>query len=212
MKTEILIGKLAQECRPVKPLGNPVIRFLKWAAATLVILSAGVLILRPDVSAFFLINPSFAFPAAIMLCVSLISALSAFIWTVPDEKNSRVGFMLGTIILSWFGLIAYLLVSADLADSHPGYRCVLRTVILAAAPSILLFYMLKKAAPIKPGTVGLLASLGVLSLATLGVQFVCQKVFLAHILMWHILPVCVLSGIGFFLGRLLFKWDLRQRL
>jgi hypothetical protein len=211
MRTETLIHNLAKECQPVKPLGNPAVRFLKWFAATSLILSAVVLIWGPDPSPSLFFNPAFVIQAAIMLCVSLSCALSAFILTVPDKKNLKFHFMLGTILILWFGLIVYLFLAADLSDSRPGYLCVSRTILFAALPSMLLFQMLKKAAPIKSGMVGLLASLSVLSVAGLGVQFFCQKALPAHILIWHIIPVCILSGIGFFLGRLVFKWDLRRR-
>jgi hypothetical protein len=209
MKTETLIHNLAKECEPVKPLGNPLVRFLKWAVATLVILAAGVFILRPDVSPSVSITPTFLLTTAVMVGVSLTAALSAFIWTVPDIKSRKFYLILATALASWLVLITYLFFTADLSNTHPGPLCVKRIIMLSVLPSILLFYMLRKAAPLKPGMVGLLASLGVLLFSNLSVEFVCPNAVTlpAHVLVWHILPVCILSVLGFFLGRLVFKWN-----
>jgi hypothetical protein len=71
--------------------------------------------------------------------------------------------------------------------------------------------MLKKAAPMRAGLIGLLAVLSSLSFAAVGVQFVCRSPFPTHIIVWHVLPVFILATVGIFVGRLLFVWNVDGR-
>jgi len=211
MNTEILIHDLASKCRPVKPVAPPLRRFLIWASATIVLLVIGVLIFRPrpDISSV-VFEPSFVIPAMAMLCLSFLSALSAFFLTVPDQRSRRFDVIPITVVIFWFGLIAYTVAFSDLENSSPGLICMMRIVCLSIAPAALLFYMLNKAAPLRPGLIGLLAGLGALTFAEVGVQFLCHKTFWAHIFVWHFLPVCAFALIGVLVGRLIFRINVNR--
>jgi len=206
MNTETLIHDLALQCRPVKPVGSPIIRFLRWASATILLLFVGVLIAGPKPDLWNAISePSFIFPAIGMLCLSLISTMSAFVLTIPDQRKHRFNAIPISVVFISVGIIASISIFSDLQGSSPGLICILRVVCLSVVPALLLFYMLRKAAPLSSGLVGLLALLGTLAFSEFALQFLCKKQFWAHILIWHFLPVFALAMIGIIVGRLAFK-------
>jgi hypothetical protein len=209
MNTETLIHNLALQCRPVRPIGNPTSRFLVWITSTIVFLIAGVWILRPVPELWSLVtNPSFIFPTLAMLTLSLISTLSAFILTIPDSRIRRFDALPLTVLIFWFALVAYMLATVDISDSRPGLLCIVRIAGLSLVPGGLLFYMLKKAAPMKSGLVGILASLGSLAFAAIAVQCLCPRSYdVTHVVVWHFMPVSVISVVGLLMGRLMFKWN-----
>lgn len=212
MNTETLIHDLALQCRPVKPVGHPIKRFLIWIAFTALFLIAGVWFLRPRPDIWNVaISPAFVFPALAMICVSIIATLSAFVLTIPDNRNRRFDIFPLTVLTVWFGLIAYMFASSDVANSRPGLICILRITGLAAVPTGLLFYMLKKAAPMKSGLVGLLAVLGSLSFAEIAVQVLCRKSEdVTHVIVWHFTPVCIIAAVGLLIGHVTFRWDVNK--
>jgi hypothetical protein len=207
MNTETLIKHLSRECRPVTPVGPPLTRFLKWVAAAALFLFLGVLALGSAPSAMGAFGDlSILFTAIAMLFVSLICALSAFVLTIPNNRNSQFAWIPLSAVALCGGLIAVTLTQTDLEESGPGLVCVLRLVGLSIAPAALMFYMLKKAAPMKAGTIGLLAAFAALAFAEVGVQFVCHKAFATHVIVWHFTPVIVLGLTGSLIGRALFRW------
>ena len=205
MNTETLIHELALDCRPVSPIGHPLVRFLRWALAAAVLTAAGVVVIRPFGSDWNSLLTPVAITAAVsMFVVFLLSSLAAFFFAVPDSRNATFGMILIAVVIVLFCSICFALSFIEPADSNPGLICVFRIVGLSIAPGVLLFYMLKRAAPMSSGLVGLLAALSSFALAEIGVQFLCHKTFASHIIVWHILPVLVLSLVGILVGRALF--------
>ena len=209
MNTEHLIHNLALQCRPVAPIGNPAKRFLIWTTSTVVFLIVGVWFLHPVPELWSLVNSSsFIFSTLAMLSIALISALSAFILTIPDNRKRSFDVLLLTVLILWFSLVAYMMTTVDVANSRPGLLCIVRIAGLALVPGASLFYMLKKAAPMKSGLIGLLASLSSLAFAAIGVQCLCPRSYdVTHVTVWHFMPVSVISVGGFLIGRLIFRWN-----
>ena len=208
MKTETLIHNLSLQCRPIRPLGHPVKRFLIWALFSILFLIAGVLIIGPANNVVWsgVPTPAFIFPALAMLFISLVCTLAAFVMSVPNEEARKFSALPILVLIFWFGLMTYMFASADLEDSRPGLICILRMIGLAAAPGALLFYMLRKAAPMRTGLIGLFAAIGALAFSEIGVQFLCHKsLFETHVIVWHLIPVCVLALVGLVIGRTAFR-------
>lgn len=213
MNTETLIHELSLDCRPVKPVAHPFVGFLKWIVATIISISAGVFILRPQPDVWdHLLDPIFVFPALVLLFVSFVCALSAFFLVIPDSPGQRFDVISVGVIVIWFVLVGYLMMSSDVADAQIGIACTLRMMGLAIFPAALMFFMLKKALPMNPGLIGLLAVFGALGFAEVGVQFVCRKTIASHIILWHFLPLCALTFLGIVIGRKAFRWKLERRL
>jgi hypothetical protein len=189
-------------------VGHPVKGFLIWVLASILLLIAGVLIVGPEhnvISSEPLTN-TLIVPAVAILCISLICTLSAFVMSIPNEEARKFSMLPIFVLIVWFGVMTYLFASADLHDSRPGILCVLRIIGLSAAPGALLFYMLRKAAPMRAGLIGLFAAVGALGFGELGVQFLCHKSLLeTHVIVWHLVPVSVLALVGVVIGRTTFR-------
>ncbi len=208
MKTDTLIHNLALECRPVRPIGHPIKRFLIWILSSTLLLAAGIIILSPPQDILeSILTTTFLVPAVSMLAISLISALSAFVLSVPDAEARKLDIVSIAVLIGSFAVMAYMFAISDPIDSRPGFRCILKIVGLSIPPGAVLFYMLKRAAPMNSRLTGLLAGFGALSLGGLGVQFVCHRSELfAHLVVWHFLPMCVLALTGIVIGNRMFRW------
>jgi hypothetical protein len=212
MNTETLIHNLALECRPVTPVSHPAVMSIKAILAAATLVGAGVLILRPFPGATgFLSDLSFVTLGAAMLGVALICSTSAFFLAVPNERRF-VSIVIPVAAVVLLPVSAAFFVSPDLSDSRPTLICIMRIVGLSVAPATLMFYMLRKAAPMRAGLIGVWAVLSPLSFAAVGVQFVCRSPFATHIIVWHVLPVFALATIGIFVGRLLFNWNVDRHI
>lgn len=210
MKTETLIHELAKQGQPVKRVGPPIARFFRWAAVAVLCVAVGVAVFgfRADLE-YTSRSPMFLLQAALTLALGALSGLSAFILSVPDKAKPWLNIVPGTTLLLWLVVLVRALLSGENVQAGLGVACVRDILALGLPPGVLLYLMLKKAAPLNVGRVGVLAALGVAALGALGTQFICRNDDPLHILVWHYVPVLVLGGIGILLGRLLLRWERR---
>ena len=212
MTTEFLIHKLASDLPPVRPLGRPVTRLAQWVLITAVLTCFSVFLSgsRPDIAAA-LFQPAFLLRTLLMLGIGAAAAFAALSFSIPGstEKWPVVASIVGVTL--FLGLLAFWLVSDNSFVPGPGKLCLRNVLGVGIVTGAILCVMLRRAAPIKAGLVGLFASLGAASLANVGTQFICRHESPAHLLVWHIIPVAVLCGAGILAGRLLFRWNDQKR-
>jgi len=82
-----------------------------------------------------------------------------------------------------------------------GFTCLSDIILTSLPTSAVLFFLIRKAAPLKRDKVGFLVLLSGAAYAALGVHFTCIDDSPLHIVMWHLLPVVIVAVIGIFLGR-----------
>lgn len=210
MKTETMIHELAKQGQPVKRVGPPIARFCRWAAVASLCVAVGVAVFgfRADLESVSR-SPIFLLQAALTLALGALSALSAFILSVPDKAKPWLNVVPLATLGLWAVVLLAMLVLGDGAKAGFGVTCVRDILVLGLPPGALLYFMLRRAAPLKVGMVGVLAALGVAALGALGTQFICRNDDPLHILVWHYVPVLILGVIGIWLGRLLFRWERR---
>lgn len=208
MKTEDFIHEIAEGSRPVRQLDSPVVRFVRWSLISFLCLGVGLAVfgVRPDLESVVQ-TPSFFLQGFFALSLAVLSALSAFILSVPDKRKPWLHIVPGTTLVLWLGVIVQVFITSNGIHGGLGLSCIRDIVVLGLLPGAFLFLMIGKAAPLKIGRVGLLAGLSVAALGALGTQFICRNDDPLHILLWHYVPVLLLGGIGFFLGRLILKWE-----
>jgi hypothetical protein len=208
VETENLIHELATRGQPIPRIERPFVRFLRWALFATLCVVAGVAAfgLRPDAGPAVR-SPTFLLLAVLTLALGTSSALSAFMMSVPDRVQPWLFAVPATVLALGLGVLAGDVVSAGSPRAGDGITCVGKILALALLPSALLFHMLRKAAPLRLGGVGALAALSAVATGALGAQFMCRHDGPLHILLWHYVPVVLLSGVGILLGRLLLKWD-----
>lgn len=208
MKTENLINALVNHAKPVKRLSSPPVRFLRWLIAVMFCLGAGILLfgLRPDLHSVAF-APSFSFQALFVFGLALLSALSAFLLSVPDKKNLWLDTLPIVTGVALAGTLLWGIFGSDSTHAGLGFTCIRDIVVLGLLPGALLFFMLMQAAPLRLGKVGFFAMLSVGALGAFGTQFICKNDDPLHILLWHYLPVLVLGAVGIMLGNIFLRWE-----
>lgn len=125
---------------------------------------------------------------------------------MPDQNRPLLSIVPIVCALLWVTAIGYSFVSAQSIVGGIGLNCIRDIVVLGLLPGALLFFMIKKAAPLGLGKVGAFAALSVAALGAVGTQFICTNDDPLHALIWHYVPVLLLGWLGVVIGRRLLNW------
>ena len=208
MKTDDLIQELAKDSKPVKRIPSIGTRFLRWLFASVLCLGVGITLfgIRSDIeSAATQFN--FSVQVLFSFCLAILSALSAFILSVPDRHNPWLDRVPIATLGLWFFIILWSFLFSENSRAGFGVGCMRDLIVLGFLPGALLFFMLRQAAPVQKGKTGFFAALAIASLGAMGTQFICHSDNPLHVLLWHFFPVLLVGSLGFFLGRLLLRWE-----
>lgn len=206
MTTDALIRELVERVEPVRPVGSPLIRFATWGMVTAawIVLAVAVAGIRGDLASAAR-APGFVLQVMVPLVVGLAATGAAFGASVPSRGSrwwtGMLALMVATLMV-WAGGGA---LWAAGGPAGVGFRCIRNLVAFGVPPGLFLSLMLRKAAPLDHGAVGLLAALGASALAQAGTRFVCHQDGALHILVWHYSFVFALGAAGVVMGRALFR-------
>src|SRR5262249_32849334 len=124
--------------------------------------------------------------------------------SVPGAERGAATRVLPIVALgAWVLLLAVRAAygpSEHIAPSW-GPACVRRMAVLALAPGVAAFLMLRKAAPLRSGRAGLPAVLAAGALAVVGMQTLCPHDEARHVLVWHLGPLLAAAAVGAVAGR-----------
>jgi hypothetical protein len=206
MRTEALIRELAAQVRPVRPVGHPLARFAGWAAVAAVWIAAGVSVvgIRTDFAPASR-APGFVLDIVLPLALGLAATLAAFVASVPGRNSRWWTLIPAAVVASWLALVLVGALSTGSGHVGAGVRCIRNLAAFSVPPGLLLYLMLRKAAPLDRGTVGMLAAGGMSALAHVGTRFVCHNDGALHVLAWHCSFVLLLGAVGILVGRALFR-------
>jgi hypothetical protein len=213
VRSEELIVLLAREGSPVRPLSPPGIRFARWAAFAVAVVALLVYLRVPrqDFPAVFG-HPAYLIEFLATVATALLAAAAAFVLSVPGAERTRLSRWVPVAASgAWLGLVAWALVGraapmTQLAREPWIYGCMVKTMTFAFVPSVVLFWMLRQAAPLDRRWSAGLAALAALSLGAVGTQIDCPIDRPAHLLLWHLAPVPVLAGLVALAGHGLLRW------
>jgi hypothetical protein len=210
--TPDLLNALATDVPPVRRLRSPVLRALAWlllAALILTLLAIGQG-LRPDLSER-LQDLRFLFGVAGALSTGLLSAIAAFVLSLPDR--SRLWVLLPVPALGlWLSTLGYQCLT-DWISLEPGglragetARCFATLVLMSLPLSMAMLVMLRHAAPLRPTTVTLAGSLAVAALTAVALSLLHGLDATLMILIWNLGTSAILIGLGSTFGRKMFSW------
>lgn len=202
-----VIARLARDAKPVRPLPSPLTRWGVWtlmaiAGAGLATVVFGV---RHDL-ALHLRDVRFVLAASFTGILALAAAADAFLLSVPGVSPGRIARTIPLLaliawgILLWTRMMAIGNPIAEIAATPRHPACVVLILMIGAVPGVSLFAMLRQAAPLDVRWTGVCAALGALACGALGTQFVCNIDAPGHQLLWHFVPVVLLTSAGFALG------------
>ncbi|HET9396525.1 MAG TPA: NrsF family protein [Nitrospiraceae bacterium] len=212
MSTDELIARLVRDHRPVKRSSQPRILFAEWSAICLLFLAVGVLLIgaRNDLAAMWR-QSAFIVHTLIVFSVTVLAAAAAFKASIPDREQRFAVASLAVALAAWLAWLVAASVTASEPHAGSGWRCLRNIVVLAAPLGVLMYYMIGRAAPLRTGTAGWLATLSAASAADLATRFICRNDHAFHSLIWHFIPVLVLGCTGVILGRVVFRWEAADR-
>jgi len=216
MDTSKLIDSLTQDLRPVRPLWAPVIRATIMSVLALIFVTGMIAILGGPRADWLTVatNPLLMSGDILMLAAGFMSCVAAFTLAVPDTKiRKHVIVLLSAATVIWIGICLYAAasltpqaMSAEIADMGKSSACVKALIFMSIAPLVVSFFMVARAVPIWRGWTGYALTLSMASFGAFGMRFFCPSDSYAHLLLWHFLPVIVLSVLGGVLGRIILRF------
>ena len=125
---------------------------------------------------------------------------SPVLWKNPERSSLSRGALLIYFI--------YLLSSEgfSLDAMAGGHICSMEILALGIAPGVLIFLMIRKAAPTSLGLTGLVGFVAVFFMSTVALQFTCADQSKFHLLIFHFVPAVFLALSGIFLGKKFLRW------
>jgi hypothetical protein len=198
-----LIAALVADLRPIRRLASPRRRAARFGglACGAVAMAVSLVGLRQDLTARLQQAP-FLGETLLLFVLFGAATCSALGSSVPGAALRGAGKWVIAALGAWLVLIAarYTLEPSARAVGH-GMPCVRRMLVLGSGPACVLLIMLRRAAPLRPGTSGLLAFLSAGSLGVLGTRLLCSKEEPLHVLLWHFMPLVAVAVLGSLCGR-----------
>ncbi|MDC7675900.1 NrsF family protein [Asticcacaulis machinosus] len=210
MSMKTLITQLSEKGRPVRHV--PFARVcMETMAVTFISFIQIALIygLRADLWAR-VSEPLFV--AEIMMNLSLVIAagVTATACAYPDRARLPGWPYLFILPLSLYAVVFAAAASAtpDLAGAvfhKHGFHCLICIVIFAIIPALWMLFRLRRLMVVKPMQAAGLSLIMALAAGGLGIRLVDAEPLSVGLLVWHYLPMLILSGGALLLGRKIFR-------
>ncbi len=159
------------------------------------------------------IDINFHISLASIILVATISSYSAYFLSTP--RNSLKRKILYSLLLSvtlWFlsvaSIIYFEIINIDISRLIPtiGLTCTRNILLMGILPVITLLLLIRKEYPTRLSEVDFYSIIAGFSFGALGTHFTCPTDNGTHILVWHILPIFILSLVGRLIGKNILKW------
>jgi hypothetical protein len=208
--TDDLICQLSSGLAPAPPLRRPVVRALAWTMGALIYVVAVVLWMTPAEGAAGR-GVLFTLQQLAALATAITAAAAAFSMTIPGRGRATVltAIAAGS---AWAALVLAGCIqdwrAAGSAGLAPGtdWPCVAGIPLTAIVPGVALAAMLRRGAPLAPGTIAAVGALGVASLASLGMCVAQPHERDIIVLVWHGATIAVVMVLAAISGRSILNW------
>lgn len=214
MKTDDLINQLGQQAKPIKPLRSPLMRAILWLFILGICMMIGIVTvgLRHDFMEIIM-HPIFILEMASLLIAGICSVIATFQLSVPSEKVTPITWALlglSSILLLSRMAICFIYSTPEslsaYANSTVGLPIILEALAMSFVPAVVLFWLIKKGAPVRSGLTAVAGLLALSSFAAMGCRSICPMNDPAYIIIWQGLPLMVLIVIGLLIGRSALRW------
>lgn len=214
--TQILIDQLSKDLTPVKRVN---LKTLFLVVLVVSVISVGLQFaffhsIRRDLEVVYL-EPHFILIVLGLLGVAIAAIQSALILSSPGKIRPRWIFIVER--LSWTAVIVgtfWQFASGMSVTEHfrfglgpAGASCATLVVVAATLPGMVFFGVLKNLAPLSPQKVGKKAAVAAGVFGALAAFLHCPTDEAVHSLVWHISPIVMIAGLGFFLGTRILRWN-----
>jgi hypothetical protein len=201
---EKLISRLVADLKPVRPVGpswRPALAGWLIGALGVSLLLTAWLHLRADLPQR-LGQAFFVFRGTMLLLSSLLASLAVLKLSVPGRGSPGRESRLALVVPAGLTLVLGLLTLLAVFRAPETVRCG-----LSVMPGALLFALLRRYAPTRPGLTGALAGVAASLLGSAALGLHCPNDTPLHQLLWHLLlPVGLAAGAGWAVGRRWLRW------
>lgn len=201
-----LIGRLVKDLKPVRTLAPLWQRVAMYLIATVGVALVEILVIakiHPEVYAVLSDSPMFLIETLIILGTPIIAAVGALVLSVPGNENKRwLQYGAVGLFLAFLGLNIYNIWYPIFPNSFMGNNdyCSLDIVSLGFIPCIILFLIVRQAAPLNWKWLSWLITLGAFAPLVAMQQLTCMA-SAPHVLLAHISPVIIMSVAIYYFGR-----------
>ena len=205
-----LVARLAQDAPAVRPAPHPFMLSMQWAGAAAIYLAVSLAIAgpRPDLMEKFH-SPWFVVELVVLICIFLITSLSAALLAFPDLHQKRTLAYAPVIPFALFLLVMFLAWRADTPPSPMpmhSFECTFSITLMTLLPAGWTFYSIRKYASTHYRLAGSAALLSAFSVGALWLRLHEQTDSITHLIEWHYLPMLAIGLLGLWLGKVILKW------
>lgn len=214
MRSEDLIRQLAANLRPVKPALHPAMATAVWLAIGAVVIAFAVLVfgLREDLAVR--LAGGFDLPQIAWVAVTgVLAAFAAFQLALP-ERSARWALLPLPAAAAWLATMGAGCLE-DLARLGPealrigmSLPCLQFIAGLGVPLTVAMLWLARHATWLRAGPVAALGGLSAAALASVGLSFVHYMDAAVMVLIWHGVPVLIITGLASLLG----PWLMRRGL
>jgi hypothetical protein len=212
MQTETLVDLLVKDAKAVRPLAPPGQRVMIWLLPTLVYIAAITVIMgpRPDLLQQ-LSQPRFAVELGATLITGVLAAMAAFCSECPGRPQWERLVPLPAFAI-WLAALgegcwqSWLRFGIEGLRVEPDFACIPAVIGLSLLPAILLFWMIRKGAPIAPAVTAGLATLAASAIGAFTLRIVHYQDASVMVLLWQFGSVAALTALGAASGRRFLRW------
>lgn len=212
MRTEDLIKGIAADAKPVRRLASPGLRLAFWLLPTLAFTAmvAHMMGLRPDIGQK-LLEPKFVFELIAAFTTGVLAAFAALCAGYPGRPVWERFAPLVPLAL-WLGSLgegcwrSIMRIDPDGLHIKPDLICFPAILLVGSMPALLLFWMVRRGAPIAPVMTTALAALAASAVGAAALRLFHPQDASIMVLVWQFGSVAVLTLFAGLFGRRLLKW------
>ncbi|MEQ1879241.1 MAG: NrsF family protein [Bdellovibrionia bacterium] len=209
-KNERLIQDLVKDLKPVRPLKPLWKRVLIWAGAAAAISALELTLvasLRPEAFEMMSAYPRFALETFLIFVTPIFAAVAALVLSVPGNERAR--WLQSAAVLTFLGFIGLTVYGMwdPIYDATVyGHRqsCPVDISLFGLVPMVLLFWLVRQAAPLNWKWLSILITLGAFAPLAAVMQLTCMANSL-HNLVGHILPIFIMGCLVLYLSHRFLK-------
>lgn len=206
------IKNLAKDLAPWKQMDSLPVFFLKWSLLSLAFfgLNAFWMPWRFDIN-LMIQSQTFIIENFLWIVLTVSSAFALYESVFP-QNDTKIHARISLILLMLLMLLAFKNHDHSLAHqwgiemSWWRGRCGIIITLFAILETPILVMWAKNGAPKSPGLTGAYAALTSASLGCLLMQVVCFHPNSLHLLIWHFLPLFLMSWTGYAVAKKILRW------
>lgn len=211
-KIDNLIGNLADNAAPVKPLKSPLLRAMGWIAIAIIYTTTLVMYLGFRDNVLILLEDSFYLSEVIFaFAIAVTGFIAASYLSVPDSYQKPyirwipiIPFTLLTSLL--LALLVNPVTGENVATNDNTFECAIDMAVFSIFPLIMTFYVIKKAATTKRYWSGMVAGLASASVSYIALRLIEANDVIEHIVFWHFVPMLIIVALTTLLSKFILKW------